>query len=307
MIKNFFIGIDIGGSKVHFGLIDKNLDILNDKKVLLIKTGCIEKDLDFILSDLKKFLNENSLKNEDLEHIGICVPSVLDKKRESVLWTPNIEGWENYNIKRYFLKEMGINTSISHDIKAAALGEFEKVYRGKVKNMVFISIGTGIGAGIIINEKIFYGENNLSGSIGWFINSRNEIYKERKIKNSGWLETNSSGIYFNRILNKFKDIPNDYSFPKEILKLYKNGDKKAIFLINNMMDCLGIAISNILSLLDINTIVIGGSIGLDLDVFFDYLSKIIKKDCNPYTSRNIKISLSKIKNAALIGAVVDRF
>ena len=102
MNKKYYIGIDIGGSKVHFGLIDAKLNIIHDKKVLLKKTGNIKKDLGFIISNLKSFFDENIIKAKDIKHIGVCVPSVLNKEKNEIIWTPNLDGWENDAIGRLY-------------------------------------------------------------------------------------------------------------------------------------------------------------------------------------------------------------
>ncbi|MCL4415556.1 MAG: ROK family protein [Actinobacteria bacterium] len=300
------LGIDIGGSKVQIGLIDKELNLLDEKKVII--TG-LTKDsiLDYIEENIFRILNKNKLSKVDIELIGISTPSVINEERDTILWSPNLPGWENFNVKEYFSKKFETEILLENDLNAAAVAEYEKEYKSKTKNIVFISIGTGIGAGIIINRELYRGENGLAGSIGWFINDVSEAKKERKSSTSGWLELNSSGVYLNSKINKnekFNSREENYSYPKKVIESYKNGDVNVKTIVDKMLVSIGVAISNIVSLLDIGTIVMGGSIGMDLAFSFDYLKSIIKSNAQPFAAKKVNICLSNLKNASLIGSVV---
>lgn len=300
------LGIDIGGSKVQVGLIDKGLNLLDENKVII--TGLPkDKILYHIEESIFKIFKKNKLNKADIELIGISTPSVINEERNTILWSPNLPGWENFNIKEYFSKKFNTSVLLENDLNAAAVAEYEKKYKSKTKNIVFISIGTGIGAGIIINNELYRGENGLAGSIGWFISDVSEVNKERKSSTSGWLELNSSGVYFNNKLSqsdKFKSKEENYSYPKRVIESYKNGDIEAKAIVDKMLLVIGIAISNIVSLLDIGTIVIGGSIGMDLVFSFDYLKSIIKSNAQPFSAKEVNIYLSNLKNASLLGSVI---
>ena len=300
------IGIDIGGSKVQVGLMDKELNLLDENKVVIIGLSK-DKIIDYAEESIFKILNKNKLSKTDIELIGISTPSVINEERDTILWSPNLPGWENFNVKEYFSKKFETEVLLENDLNAAAVAEYEKEYKSKTKNIVFISIGTGIGAGIIINKELYRGENGLAGSIGWFINDVSQVKKERKNSTSGWLELNSSGVYFNSKISKsekFNSKEENYSYPKKVIESYKNGDVNAKAIVDKMLLAIGIAISNIVSLLDIGTIIIGGSIGMDLAFSFDYLKSVIKSNAQPFAAKEVNIYLSNLKNASLIGSVV---
>lgn len=302
------LGIDIGGSKVQVGLIDEELNVLDENKMIITSFSknkilyCIERSIFTILKN-------NKLNKTDIERIGISTPSVINETRDTILWSPNLPGWENFNIKEYFSQKFNTRVILENDLNAAAVAEYEKNYKNKTKNIVFISIGTGIGAGIIINSELYRGENGVAGSIGWFINDISEVNKERKNCTSGWLELNSSGVYFTSKLSqsdKSKSKEENYLYPKRVIESYRQGDIEAIKIVNRVLTVIGIAISNIISMLDIGTIIIGGSIGMDIAFSFDFLKSIIRNNAQPFIAKEININLSKFKNASLIGSVIDK-
>jgi len=304
-----YISIDVGGSKLHIAILDGEYNILFDRKIILE-----DKNIKIVLNNtvniIKELLSESDLKTEDINIVGISVPSVINMNRDTVIWSPNLEGWENFNIKDYFLSEMNLNIILENDLNAAALGEFEKIYKGKEKNMIFISIGTGIGAGIIIDGKLYRGERNLAGSIGWFINELKEINRNKTKRTSGWLEKNCSGIYFRNIsleLETDKNVnKNEYIFPARIFEQFDRGDFEAKEIMGRMLNCLGMTISNIVALMDIKTIVIGGGIGFRLSPYLNYLKVIIENNTQPFIGKEIKLRMSKLKNAALIGVLLSK-
>lgn len=304
-----YISIDVGGSKLHIAILDGEYNILFDRKIILE-----DKNIKIVLNNtvniIKELLSESDLKTEDIKIVGISVPSVINMNRDTVIWSPNLEGWENFNIKDYFLSEMNLNIILENDLNAAALGEFEKIYKGKEKNMIFISIGTGIGAGIIIDGKLYRGERNLAGSIGWFINELKEINRKKTKRTSGWLEKNCSGIYFRNIsleLETDKNVnKNEYIFPARIFEQFDRGDFEAKEIMGRMLNCLGMTISNIVALMDIKTIVIGGGIGFRLSPYLNYLKVIIENNTQPFIGKEIKLRMSKLKNAALIGVLLSK-
>lgn len=170
MDKKYLIAIDIGGTKVHYGLFNNKFAILDDIKRPIKNTGNIFEDFVCIVNDLKSFLDKSSIKTPEIRCIGVCAPSVIDSTTDTIIWTPNLENWKNFNVRDFFEREIGVPTFLSYDGHSAALGEYYIHYKKKVNNMIFISIGTGIGAGLILDGKLFLGRHNLAGAIGWFIN-----------------------------------------------------------------------------------------------------------------------------------------
>lgn len=309
MEKKYLIAIDIGGTKVHYGLFNDKFEILGDIKRPIKNKGNIFNDFACIVDNLKSFLNKSSVKIPEIICIGVCAPSVIDSKTDTIVWTPNLRNWKNFNIRDFFEKEIGIPAFLSYDGHSAALGEYYMHYNKKVKNMIFISIGTGIGAGLILDGKLFLGSHNLAGAISWFINDRDEISKDQALV-LGWLESRVSGKYITRLAERV--FLNDISkgrkiLPTKVFELYKcrEKNKRIKFMVEEMLDYLGMAISNIVTLLDLELVVIGGGVGSKMGFALNYLKEIVIRNSQPYITKDLKIRISKIKNAALVGAVIN--
>ncbi len=309
MDKKYLIAIDIGGTKVHYGLFNNKFKVLNDAERPIKSTGNVFKDFTCIVNDLKSFLDKSSVKTTEIRCAGVCAPSVIDSKTDTIIWTPNLGNWKNFNVRDFFEKEIGIPAFLSYDGHSAALGEYYMHYKKKVNNMIFISIGTGIGAGLILEGKLFSGSHNLAGAISWFINDRDEISKDKTLI-LGWLESRVSGKYLTGLVERgfLSDISKGRKIlPTEVFGLYKckEKNKKVKFIVEEMLEYLGMAISNIVTLLDLDLVVIGGGVGSKMGFALDYLKKIVIRNSQPYITKDLKIRLSKIKNAALIGAVIN--
>lgn len=309
MDKNYLIAIDIGGTKVHYGLFNNKFAILDDIKRPIKNTGNIFEDFACIVNDLKSFLDKSSIKTPEIRCIGVCAPSVIDSETDTIIWTPNLGNWKNFNVRDFFEREIGIQAFLSYDGHSAALGEYCIHYMKEVKNMIFISIGTGMGAGLILDGKLFLGSHNLAGAIGWFINDRDEISKDKALV-LGWLESRVSGKYLTRLVERgfLNDMSKDRKvLPTEVFELYKckEKNKRIKFIVEEMLDYLGMAISNIVALLDLELVVIGGGVGSKMGFALDYLKEIVIRNSQPYITKDLKIRLSKIKNAALVGAIIN--
>lgn len=309
MNKKYLIAIDIGGTKVHYGLFNNKFKILNDTKRPIKSTGNIFEDFACIVNDLKSFLDKSSIKTPEIRCIGVCAPSVIDSETDTIIWTPNLRDWKNFNVRNFFEKEIGIPAFLSYDGHSAALGEYYIHYKKKVKNMIFISIGTGIGAGLILDGKLFLGSHNLAGAISWFINDRDEISKDKTLV-LGWLESKVSGKYLTGLVER--GFLNDISkgrkiLPTEVFELYKckEKNKRIKFMVEEMLDYLGMAISNIVTLLDLELVVIGGGVGSKMGFALNYLKEIVIKNSQLYITKDLKIRISKIENAALVGSVIN--
>jgi glucokinase len=166
----YLIGIDIGGTKCAalLGSIDDHGNIFIIDKLVF---STAEKPLpDQMLPQLQigieQILSGNKLTIKDITSIGISCGGPLDSKKGVVLSPPNLPGWDNVEIVKYFEQKFSIPTSIQNDANACALAEW-KFGAGKgTKNMVFITLGTGLGAGLIIDGRLYSGTNDNAGEVG---------------------------------------------------------------------------------------------------------------------------------------------
>jgi glucokinase len=161
---DIYIGLDIGGTKCSVVIGDNTFSI---KKKIIFETRT-ERGYNEILSEF--VVNMRSMLNEftgyNLKRIGISCGGPLDSKRGMIYSPPNLPGWDNVPIVSILSKEFGVETALQNDANACALAEWLMGAGRGTSNMVFLTFGTGMGGGLIMNGRLYSGTNDLGGEVG---------------------------------------------------------------------------------------------------------------------------------------------
>lgn|SRR5690554_6134585 len=301
----FVFGVDVGGTTIKIGLFNM------DKKLILtdvIKTNKKAKGA-FILKEIaqkiKQIMKEKLLIEENILGVGFGVPGPV--VNNFVIWCPNI-GWKDLYLEKEFIKELGFKTTIiaTNDATAAAFGEF--VYLKEEKNMAFLTLGTGVGGGLVIDGKIVEGSNGSAGEFGHL-----QVEYINPIKCScglyGCLETVASirginGLAENILKNNtlLTRLTLNNLNPREIFYYAKNDDIVALKIVETLGDYIAKAAAKIALSVDPEVIVVGGGISNAGSI----LTSVIKKSYKKYSyfgTRKLKFRLAKLKNdAGMYGA-----
>ena len=163
-MKKYLVGIDIGGTTVKLGLFDLNGELLDKWEIETRKTekgryilSDIAKSIDSILS--KKNINKNEVKG-----VGVGVPGPV-KDNGAVVGCVNL-GWPVFNVEKSLEEILNLPVKVANDANIAALGEMFKGGGNGYENMIMVTLGTGVGGGVIINGQILAGNNGAGGEIG---------------------------------------------------------------------------------------------------------------------------------------------
>jgi len=162
--KEYYIGLDIGGTKCAVVIGDKDFNI--DRKVQFetrTERGYIE-ILDEFHQNIEKLFLE--FPKENLKRIGISCGGPLDSKEGVIYSPPNLPGWDNVPIVEIFSKKYGVPAVIQNDANACALAEWLMGAGKGTQNMIFLTFGTGMGAGLVLNGRLYTGTNDLGGEVG---------------------------------------------------------------------------------------------------------------------------------------------
>jgi len=276
------IGIDLGGTKIRGVLINSNGNVIKEKEIFVENN--FKKDLEKLVSIIKEF------DYKDIDGIGVGVPGLLDNKREKVVNFPNLSGWENFNLKKYLEKEFKKKVRLENDANCVALAE-KKFGNGKnYSNFIVLTLGTGVGGGIIINDKLYIGKGN-AGEIGYIKVGGMEKCFYNQI---GCFESLANGSAIIRMTKESKINVRD---PIELAKLAKQGNNKAINVFNKFGENLGKGIVNLIFTLDPEIILIGGGISKN--------GKLILSPAREYIEKNInyKVNLKIVKFVKYGGAI----
>ncbi|MDR1879684.1 MAG: ROK family protein [Tannerellaceae bacterium] len=164
-MKRNILGVDIGGTKtaIIYAREDTRIEIV-DKTAF--PTGGAKETVDDIFFNLERVKEKHGLRNEEVAAIGISCGGPLDSERGVIMSPPNLPGWENVPIVEMVKTRFRIPCAIQNDANACALAEW-KFGAGKgTKNMIFLTFGTGMGAGLIINGQLYSGTNDNAGEVG---------------------------------------------------------------------------------------------------------------------------------------------
>ena len=302
------IALDLGGTKLAAAVFSDKGDILFKINHSLVKRQGPEVG-ELIFQAANELLN----KANDVSAIGICVPGIAYAKTGRV-WAPNIPGWDDYplldELKRSVNNEK-IKIKIDSDRACYILGEVWKGNARGCKDAIFLSVGTGIGAGILINNEVLRGSHDIAGAIGWMALDR--PFNQKYIS-CGDFEYNASGegivkvakeMLDSDVRNKsvLKKISPDLLSAKDIFDAYENGDELANKVMVNAIECWGMATANLVSLFNPEKIIFGGGVFGPALKFLDEIYIEAKKWAQPISIQQVQLQASALGNeAGLYGA-----
>jgi glucokinase len=304
------IALDLGGTKLAAALFSDNGNILFSQTLPLEKRKGNEVG-DLILEQAHHFFKKAAEEKIVTSSLGICIPGIAYAKTGRV-WAPNIEGWNDYPLLDELqkkLKNKKIKIKIDSDRACYMLGEVWKGNARGCSDAIFLSVGTGIGAGIIANNRVLRGANDIAGAIGWM--GLSKPFDEKFIP-CGCFEYNASGEGIVKVAKEmiagglFKEselITKDLFTAKDIFNAYDEGDKLAIAVIKNAIEYWGMAVANLVSLFNPEKIIFGGGVFGPALKFLDAIYEESKKWAQPISIRHVKLEASALGNdAGLYGA-----
>lgn len=303
------IGVDVGGTSVKAGLVkDGEIVFKNSKET--DKIGGLDALANNIISLVNDIVNECNIKIDDIATIGIGVPGMVNKRGEIIC--VNI-GIKNGNLKEK-LSEVFPNckVDIANDANVAALAEYKFGSMKGYDTGIMLTLGTGVGSGIIINGKLVSGAHGIGAEVGHVTIDKN--YFDCNCGNNGCFETFCSATAIikyakklisegreSSILEKAKDIENITA--KDVFDSFKEEDSVAIEVINRFKNYLGLGIANIINFIDPDVISIGGGVSNASEIIFDGLEELIRKYVVFSNEEIADIVIAEFKNdAGILGA-----
>lgn len=294
--------IDLGGTNIRAGVVTTSGRVLE-----LLKYSVLNRDktTDGIILKLTEIIRRLMEKEDDkIKGTGIAVPGFIDFKKNIIIASPNYPHWKNFSLVKKLQKVIKSNVFLENDANAFAIGEGWKGAGRGFNSFVGITLGTGVGGGIILDTKIWHGGKGAAGEIGHLTVEPEGL--RCNCGNRGCLEMYASAQAVARkgrnLLRKkgIRVSNNDMSF--EIFQLAQKGNREAIKIFGSVGYYLGIAIADITNLLNIDGVIIGGGMSNAWKFIYPAIKKEISYRINPLARRNLRIVRSKLKDyAALMG------
>jgi glucokinase len=268
------IGIDLGATNIRGAVV--NDETLSEIVSRRIHTKGTEQQ---VLEDVYSLID--ALIDDDIKAIGIGVPSVVDVKLGIVYDVIHIPSWKEVPLKELLENRYRIPVFVNNDANCFALGEH---YFGKgkgVDDMIGLTIGTGLGAGVIINNHLHAGKNCGAGEFGMvdYLDHNYEYY--------------ASGSFFQNVYGLNGE---------QVFKNARNGDKHALILYHELGIHLGNAIKIIMYTYDTGLIILGGSVQLAYEFFEKSMWERINTFGFPKSIEKLQIKTSALENSGILGA-----
>lgn len=302
----YCVGVDIGGTTVKMGLFEENGKIVDKWEIVTDTSEEGKAILPNIAASIDAKIDEHDLDKRDILGIGAGVPAPVNSQG-IVNGSANL-GWKYKEVKKELEELTGLTACIGNDANVAALGEMWKGGGEGTRNLVMITLGTGVGGGIIINGKIVTGSHGAAGEIG---HANVEPYEEAVCNcgNHGCLEQMASATGIVRLarieLQKTTDasvLRDDELSAKSVFDAYKAGDAVAERIVDRFAEYLGHAMAFISAVVDPEVFVIGGGVSKAGEVLVECVKKYYQRDAFS-ACKGIPIVLAKLGNdAGIYGA-----
>lgn len=268
------IGIDLGGTQVRAGIVTKST-VTHLVSGLIPATGTVEMVLEALYQQVDALVSNFTMA------IGIGVPSVVDTEKGIVYNVNNIPSWKEVHLKSLMEERYHIPVLLNNDANCFALGEKYFGQGRQAQSLIGLIIGTGLGSGVIINDKLFGGVNCGAGEFGEveYLNHNYEYY--------------ASGQFFLNCYNKSG---------KEIYKEALAGDKQAIAIFEEFGIHLGNVIKMIMYSYDPEMIILGGSVRDAYPLFEKTMWQRIRTFSYPKSLEHFKLGVSTLESSGVLGA-----
>lgn len=312
--KKYSIGVDLGGTNIVSAIVNYQGKIIHRLKVPTLAERGKEAAIKRIIETIHENIFQPTIVPADIIGIGIGAPGPLDIKKGIINFTPNLPGWRDVPLKKILEDEFNMKVVLENDANAAAWGERCFGAGQGVNNLVCFTLGTGIGGGIIIDGKIYHGNNYGAAEFGHM--TVNKDGPRCNCGNYGCLEAYSSATGIkNRIKNRIKkgikseflNFDDDKLFESLRLKLIfeaaRKGDRLTSDIVEEAISYLSIAIANIANILNPEMVVLVGGITNEGNKLLIPLRREVEKRAFYSNYKSLKIVISTLAgNAGVLGA-----
>ena len=309
-MANYYLGVDMGGTLIKIAIVDDKANVIEEAVVNTDINASPKSVIENITEVFKKFKNYNKVKT-----IGIGIAGDIDFRQGIVRMSPNLPKWNKVHLKKDIEKVTGKIVYVDNDANTAAIGAYWLDIKAKADNMICVTLGTGVGGGIIINKKLFRGNNGTAGEIGHITvepdgrkcNCGNYGCAETYIgvrhivkETIDLLKTTKSKYILKLANNDIEQIT-----PKLLSQAAEKGDLVAKKVWNGAGEKLGILLSDIIDFFNPDCIVLCGGISNAGDLIIKPAKEQIKKRAFKTAAKACKIVVSKYTSKlGVVGAAM---
>ncbi|MBS4842193.1 ROK family protein [Clostridium sp.] len=283
----FYVSIDIGGTSIKHGILDENIKFITSGEVATESQKGGKNILEKVINIVSEYKKEYTLS-------GICISTagMVDCEKGEIIHASDlIPNYTGTQIKKTLEDIFSIPCEVENDVNCAGLAEY---FSGSAKGSsisLCLTIGTGIGGSIIINDKVFHGFSGSACEVGYM-----NMFKGK------FEDLGATSILVKKVA-KLKNCSENHIDGKLIFEMAKNNDEDCIKAIDEMVDVLGMGIANICYVINPEVVVLGGGIMAQKDYLYDKIRLSLDKYLIPTISSKTKLEFAKNQNkAGMLGA-----
>ncbi len=312
------LAIDLGGTKIIAAIISNKGQVVAKEYYLTLADEGPQSVINRILSAVDSLLNSKGIGSSQLDSISIAAAGAIDFEKGLVTSSPNLPGWHNIPLRDIIKEKYGINTFLINDANAAALGEHHFGAGRGVNNLIYLTVSTGIGGGIIINGKLYSGLYGSAGEIGHMTIDVNG--PRCSCGNIGCLEVLASGTAVAReaikrisqgessslteiMEGKIEDIT-----AEKVSVAAQGGDSLALEVISKAATYLGVGMVNLVNIFNPEMIIVGGGMAKMGNLLLNPARQVVRERAFQLSAQAVRIVPAQLgDDAGALGAAVFAF
>ena len=310
-----YLGIDLGGTNIVAAVVNEKYEIVSEAKNPTLCPRPWKEILDDVAKTAIEAANLANLKISDFAFVGIGSPGVISVETGTVIVAVNL-GFENVPLTKYLSEKLGVPVILENDANAAAFGEYKAGAAKNTTNFVALTIGTGIGSGVVLDGKIYRGNNGIAGELGHSVIKLGgrqcscgrkgciDVYASATgliTTTKEAMETNKESLMWQLSKGDIKNVTGITAF-----KAARQKDKTALEVVNSYVEVLAAAITNIINTFQPDMITIAGGISKEGDYLLNPVKSLVEKESlkNP-AKPSPKIEIAQLQDkAGVIGAAL---
>lgn len=314
LLQNLYLGVDLGGSKILTAVADDTGRILNKYQQASLSEQGKDNLLERITGSIDIVLANIGVKRDKVKAIAVAAPGPIDYEKGMLLNPPNL-AFRNLALKNELEKRLKMKISLDNDANFAALGEYYFARRTKVKHLLYLTISTGIGGGMILDGQIYRGYAGGAGEFGHMVIDQSGPVCS--CNRRGCLEALASGTAIAKHVKKLWQegralslqtyaIDNQVS-AREVAIAAREGNSEAQQIVEQFINSLSIGLGNLINIFNPELLVLGGGVALGMeDLIKEKLRGNMVKNSFPLMQENLKLEFTELgEDIVIMGCLAE--
>ncbi len=301
-MSKFTVGVDIGGTNIKLGLVNSSGKIISQTRFETKSFASSKmKLIDALVDSIQTLISKNKLTLKNIQGIGIGLPGLIDPVKGVVKQLPNISGWTNVPLVALLKKKLSVPIFIDNDVNLITLAEWKFGAGRGCRDLLCITLGTGVGGGFIFENKLYRGPGYVAGEIGHMPIKENGI--ECPCGGRGCFERYVGNAY---LTQKFQTIfKNNAMRTQDVYQLAEQGNARALQFWHEVGTTVGQGLIGVINLINPKMVVIGGGVSNNYKFFAPAMKDLIKKRCMKVQGSMVRIVRARFSHqAGILGAHV---